>query len=149
MVARATVERLADSEPSRAVEVVIRDGLVTNGDSALLGAVLDNLLNNAWKFTRNTANARIELGAVEEAGRTVYFIRDNGAGFDMAYVSKLFGVFQRLHAQGDFEGTGVGLATVQRIVHRHGGHIWAEGKVDEGACFRFTLNDGVGPASAR
>jgi PAS domain S-box-containing protein len=144
-LARATAERLAESQPNRAVEVVVHDGLVADGDGALLRAVLDNLLNNAWKFTRHTANARIELGAVEEAGRTVYFIRDNGAGFDMAYVSKLFGVFQRLHAQSDFEGTGVGLATVQRIVHRHGGRIWAEGKVDEGACFRFTLNDGVGP----
>jgi PAS domain S-box-containing protein len=144
-LARATTERLAESQPNRAVEVVIPDGLVATGDGALLGAVLDNLLSNAWKFSRHTPKARIELGALEEAGRTVYFIRDNGAGFDMAYVSKLFGVFQRLHAQSDFEGTGIGLATVQRIVHRHGGHIWAEGKVDEGACFRFTLNDGGGP----
>ncbi len=144
-LARATTERLAASQPDRAVEVVIRDGLVVSGDSTLLSAVLDNLLNNAWKFTRHRPNARIELGAVEEAGRTVYFVRDNGAGFDMAYVSKLFGVFQRLHAQSDFEGTGVGLATVQRIVHRHGGHIWADGKVGEGACFRFTLHEDVGP----
>jgi light-regulated signal transduction histidine kinase (bacteriophytochrome) len=144
-LARAITERLAESQPDRAVEIVIHDGLVASGDGALLGAVLDNLLNNAWKFTRKTPNARIELGAVEEAGRTVYFVRDNGAGFDMAYVSKLFGTFQRLHAHSDFEGTGIGLATVQRIVHRHGGRIWADGKVGQGACFRFTLNDGVGP----
>jgi PAS domain S-box-containing protein len=138
-LARATLAHLQESQPNRAVEVVIHEGLVGTGDSALLGAVLENLLNNAWKFTRDTLRPRIEFGATFEAGRTVYFVRDNGAGFDMAYASKLFGVFQRLHGQNEFEGTGVGLATVQRIVHRHGGTIWAEAKVGEGACFRFTL----------
>jgi PAS domain S-box-containing protein len=143
---RATAERLKESQPERAVEFVIGDGFTEKGDSALLGAAIENLLSNAWKFTRNQPNARIEFGAIEEAGRTAYFVRDNGAGFDMAFVSKLFGVFQRLHAPSEFEGTGVGLATVQRIVHRHGGRVWAEGKVGEGACFHFTFGDGVQPA---
>jgi PAS domain S-box-containing protein len=138
-LARVTAGRLQEAQPNRAIEVVVSDGVVGTGDAALLGAVLENLLSNAWKFTRDTPNARVEFGAIEEAGRTVYFVRDNGAGFDMAYSSKLFGVFQRLHGQNEFEGTGVGLATVHRIVHRHGGTIWAEGKVGEGACFRFTL----------
>jgi PAS domain S-box-containing protein len=138
-LARAAVDQLRVSQPLRAVDVAIRDGVVGRGDAALLGAVLENLLGNAWKFTRDTPSPRIEFGAEQNAGRTVYFVRDNGAGFDMAYASKLFGVFQRLHGQNEFEGTGVGLATVQRIVHRHGGTIWAEGKVREGACFRFTL----------
>ena len=120
---------------------MIEGGLAEKGDSALLGAVIDNLLSNAWKFTRNQPNARIEFGSVAEAGRATYFVRDNGAGFDMAYASKLFGVFQRLHSAREFEGTGVGLATVARIMHRHGGRIWAEGKVGEGACFRFVFGD--------
>jgi PAS domain S-box-containing protein len=140
-LARATLDRLREAQPGRAVEVAIGDGIVATGDGALLGSVVENLLGNAWKFTRDTANARIEFGAREEAGRTVYFVRDNGVGFDMAHASKLFGVFQRLHGQNEFEGTGVGLATVERIVRRHGGTIWAEAKPGEGACFRFTLLD--------
>jgi PAS domain S-box-containing protein len=139
LLARQTAERLRESQPERAVEFVIGDGLREKGDSALLGAALENLLSNAWKFTRDRANARIEFGSEHADGQTIYFVRDNGAGFDMAFSSKLFGVFQRLHSDREFEGTGVGLATVQRIVHRHGGRIWAEGKVGEGACFRFTL----------
>src|SRR5262249_33496525 len=131
--------RLKKAEPDRAVEFVIDDGLHEEGDTALLGAVMDNLLGNAWKFTRKSRSARIEFGSADEGGQTVYFVNDNGAGFDMAYASKLFHVFQRLHSQDDFEGTGIGLATVQRIVNRHGGRIWAEGRVGEGACFRFTL----------
>jgi signal transduction histidine kinase len=138
-LARATFERLRASQPERAVEFVVRDGLETPGDRALLGAVLENLLGNAWKFTRDRKDARIELGAADKDGETVYFVRDNGVGFDMAYAAKLFGVFQRLHAPSEFEGTGIGLATVQRIVQRHGGRVWGEGKVGEGACFRFTL----------
>lgn len=138
-LARAALERLRESQPGRAVDVVVADGVIVRGDETLLGAVVENLLGNAWKFTRDIPHARIEFGAAEEAGRTVYFVRDNGAGFDMAYASKLFGVFQRLHRQNEFEGTGVGLATVQRIVRRHGGTIWADAKVGEGACFRFTL----------
>jgi light-regulated signal transduction histidine kinase (bacteriophytochrome) len=106
---------------------------------------MENLLGNAWKFTRNQAHPRIEFGATREAGQRAYFVRDNGAGFDMAFASKLFGVFERLHRASEFEGTGVGLATVQRILRRHGGRIWGEGKVGEGACFYFTLGDGSDP----
>jgi PAS domain S-box-containing protein len=142
-LARATAERLKESQPDRSVEFVIGDGLRGNGDSALLRAAIENLLNNAWKFTRNQPKARIEFGCVVEGAQPRYFVRDNGAGFDMAYASKLFGVFQRLHSSSEFEGTGVGLATVQRILHRHGGRVWAEGKVGEGACFHFTLGSGT------
>jgi PAS domain S-box-containing protein len=140
-LARAAATRLQESQPDRAVDFIVADGLTEQGDDALLGAVIGNLLGNAWKFTRDVPHPRIELGAIRDGGQTTYFVRDNGAGFDMAFASKLFKVFQRLHTQDEFEGTGVGLATVQRIVHRHGGRVWAEGKVGEGACFYFTLRE--------
>jgi light-regulated signal transduction histidine kinase (bacteriophytochrome) len=139
-LARATAARLKEFEPDRAVEFLIDDGLAEQGDSALLGAVIENLFSNAWKFTRNRSNARIEFGSTRDSGKTVYFVRDNGAGFNMASASRLFRVFQRLHSQEEFGGTGVGLATVHRIVQRHGGRIWAEGKVGEGASFHFTFH---------
>ncbi len=113
-LARATAARLTEAEPRRSVEFVIDDGLAEDGDGALLGAAIENVLGNAWKFTRNQLNARIEFGFEDEGGRGAYFVHDNGAGFDMAFVSKLFGVFQRLHSAREYEGTGVGLATVQR-----------------------------------
>jgi PAS domain S-box-containing protein len=144
-LARATAARLKEAQPERVVEFTIGEGLTEMGDSALLGAAIENLLSNAWKFTRNRPEARIEFGADEAAGQTAYFVRDNGAGFDMAFASKLFGVFQRLHAPREFEGTGIGLATVQRIVRRHGGRVWAEGKVGQGACFHFTIGDSEEP----
>jgi PAS domain S-box-containing protein len=144
-LARATVQRLKELEPDRAVEFLIDDGLAERGDSALLGAVIENLFSNAWKFTRNRSNARIEFGCTRESGKTIYFVRDNGAGFDMASASRLFRVFQRLHSQAEFAGTGVGLATVHRIVQRHGGRIWAEGKVGEGASFHFTFTTAQSP----
>jgi signal transduction histidine kinase len=138
-LALSTARALEESQPDRSVRFVIEGGLEEQGDPALMGAVMENLLGNAWKFTRNKAESLIEFGADRRDGTTLYFVRDNGAGFDMAFASKLFGVFQRLHSESEFEGTGVGLATVQRIVERHGGRIWAEGEVDKGACFHFTI----------
>jgi light-regulated signal transduction histidine kinase (bacteriophytochrome) len=103
--------------------------------------MLDNLLGNAWKFTSKTENAEIAFGMKQQGGETIYFVGDNGAGFDMAFEDKLFGAFQRLHSADEFEGAGIGLATVQRIVHRHGGRVWAEGAEGKGATFSFTLSD--------
>jgi PAS domain S-box-containing protein len=140
-IARDVVASFRASAPTREVEVVIEDGLLALGDAKLLRIALENLLGNAWKFTSKKVRARIELarepGSPSDAA--AFVVRDDGAGFDMAYAGKLFGAFQRLHGAKEFEGTGVGLATVQRIVHRHGGRIWAEGEVDVGAVFHFTL----------
>jgi light-regulated signal transduction histidine kinase (bacteriophytochrome) len=132
-----------DSGLTRQVEFQFEQGLSAEGDARLLRNVLDNLLGNAWKFTRKRPDARIEVGTSRQGDGPAFFVRDNGAGFDMAYASKLFGTFQRLHAAAEFEGHGIGLATVQRIVHRHGGRIWAEGQVGVGATFYFTLGGGV------
>jgi light-regulated signal transduction histidine kinase (bacteriophytochrome) len=138
-LARRVTETLRDADPAREVNLTIEDGLSAEGDARLLELVLQNLLGNAWKFTSKRQNTRIELGKRDEEGHPTYFVRDNGAGFDMNYARKLFGVFQRLHADSDFEGTGVGLAIVERIIARHGGKVWAEGEVDRGATFYFTL----------
>lgn len=139
-LARGIAAELQQFGPERQAEWVIQDGLAADGDPRLVRAVLENLLGNAWKFTAARAPARIEFGVWPGSdGRPTYFVRDNGAGFDMAYVDKLFGSFQRLHTQAEYGGTGIGLATVQRIIHRHGGRIWAEGAPDQGATFYFTL----------
>ncbi len=130
---------LRKSQPGREVEVVISEGMVDYGDERLLYVLLQNLLGNAWKFTGRVAKGRIEFGLVRIGGEAAYVVRDNGAGFDMAYADKLFKPFQRLHEASDFSGTGIGLATVQRIIHRHGGRVWAEGVKGEGAAFYFTL----------
>ena len=140
-LAQSVLARFQRNEPEREVEIVIADGCMVDADARLLGILLENLLGNAWKFTGKRPIARIEVGARQEDGRLVYFVRDNGAGFDMAYAEKLFGVFQRLHSDAEFEGTGIGLATVQRIVQRHGGQVWAEGDVGRGATVYFTLNE--------
>jgi two-component system, NtrC family, sensor kinase len=137
-IARSVAERFARAAPDRQVELHLLDQLVANCDSHLLTIVFENLIGNAWKFTGKRGDARIEIGATGQNPPT-YFVRDNGAGFDMSYASKLFGVFQRLHSAAEFEGTGIGLATVQRIIRRHGGRIWAEGEVGSGATFFFTL----------
>ena len=133
------LENLQKIEPEREVECVVANNLLATADPQLIRAVLENLLGNAWKFTRQQPNPRIEFGHGQYKGQAAYFVKDNGAGFDMNYVHKLFGTFQRLHAYTEFPGVGVGLATVHRIIQRHGGQIWAEGVVDEGAIFHFTL----------
>lgn len=158
-LARKAVASLRQAQPGRDVDVVIEEGLTAYGDMQLLSIVIENLLGNAWKFSGTAANARIEVGrlpigegeagdARDVAGQSqignrkseiVYFVRDNGAGFDTAYKDKLFGAFQRLHSAAEFEGTGIGLATVQRAILRHGGRVWAEGEVGKGATFYFTL----------
>ena len=140
-LARVASSRLRSSQPERSVEVLIEEGLKDEGDPRLLAIVFDNLIGNAWKFTTKRTHARIEFGSDVNRGQVAYFVRDNGAGFDMASASNLFGVFQRLHSVHEFEGTGVGLATVRRIVTRHGGHVWADGKIDHGAVFHFTLHE--------
>jgi PAS domain S-box-containing protein len=139
-LARRTQTELQEQNSGREVACVIENDLVVQGDQDLLSIVITNLLNNAWKFTRKQAQARIEFGVTTHEAQSAFFVRDNGAGFDMAYAEKLFGTFQRLHRASDYEGTGIGLATVERIIHRHGGRIWAEAAVNEGATFYFTLN---------
>lgn len=132
-------EYLCKSKGYDAASLTVQGKLETYGDPALLRIVLENLLDNAWKYSSKIPQPKIELGRLTQVGATVYFVRDNGAGFDMTYVNKLFGAFQRLHREEEFTGTGVGLATVKRIVHRHGGEVWAEGSLGRGAVFYFTL----------
>jgi PAS domain S-box-containing protein len=141
-LAQSAVEELRRLEPERRVAVTIAPLAPALADGTLIRQVLTNLIGNAWKFTRTRAEATIEIGCTPSAGELTYFVRDNGAGFEMEYANKLFGVFQRLHRAEEFEGTGVGLAIVQRIVQRHGGRVWAEGAVDHGATFYFTLPEG-------
>jgi light-regulated signal transduction histidine kinase (bacteriophytochrome) len=137
---RSALEQLAPALEGRQVELTVGDLPGCRGDPALLEQIFINLIGNAIKYTRGRVLARIEVAARPgEDGEPIYYVRDNGAGFDMQYVHKLFGVFQRLHRSEDYEGTGVGLAIVQRIVHRHGGRVWAEAEVDKGATFSFTL----------
>lgn len=138
---RAVLDELRAAHSRRAIDVRLGELPPCEGDPALLKQVWVNLLSNAFKYTANRAAAEVEIGMLQKDGANVYFVRDNGTGFDMRYASKLFGVFQRLHLQEDFPGTGVGLAIVQRIVHRHGGEIWAEAAVDRGATFYFTLKN--------
>lgn len=138
-VVRLGASRLAASDPQRSVEIIVQDDLSADADPQLVRVMIDNLLDNAWKFTSKARSARIEVGAAQINGARAFFVRDNGAGFDMALANKLFAPFQRLHAVREFAGTGIGLATAQRIIHRHGGRIWADGRVDHGATFYFTL----------
>jgi len=138
-MARSVVDELRQAEPARQVEIVIEEGLTATGDSPLLRAALENLLRNSWKYTSGHDSARIEFGRIQQNGKSPFFVRDDGAGFNPRYADRLFGAFQRLHTEAEFPGTGVGLATVQRIIHRHGGEIWAEGAVEKGATFYFTL----------
>ncbi|MBS1972372.1 MAG: CHASE3 domain-containing protein [Bdellovibrionales bacterium] len=139
VLAEQVISELRVAEPERRVEVVIEPQMKVRGDVDLIGALMQNLLANAWKFTSKRELAHIHVGSLVRNGQTVFFIRDDGAGFDMAYAEKLFGTFQRLHTEVEFKGTGVGLATVRRIAHLHGGEVWAEGAVHQGATFYFTL----------
>ncbi|WP_298267281.1 PAS domain-containing sensor histidine kinase [Geobacter sp.] len=144
-MAREIAAELAKADPARTVMFAIREGLTVHGDAGLLRVVMENLLGNAWKYTGRVAEATIEFGREERAGKVVYFVRDNGAGFDMAYAGKLFSAFQRLHGSDEFEGTGIGLATVRRIIGRHGGEVWADAAPERGATFSFTLPHGSAP----
>jgi PAS domain S-box-containing protein len=139
-LAGEVISELAKTDPDHKVAITVEPEMITYGDRNLLRIVLSNLLGNAWKFSSKAAEPKIEMGVTEQNNKNVYFIRDNGAGFDMNYADKLFKPFQRLHTASDFSGTGIGLSIVQRIVHRHGGRVWAEGKPGEGATFYFTLN---------
>jgi light-regulated signal transduction histidine kinase (bacteriophytochrome) len=141
-LAREICADLQQADGSRRVRCQIQPNLQTVGDRRLLGIVFTNLLNNAWKFTGQKSSPSVEVGRQDEGDEPVFFVRDNGAGFDMAYAAKLFGAFQRLHDASEFPGTGIGLATVQRIIHKHGGRIWAESQVGTGTTFYFTLNAG-------
>jgi len=136
---RAISDTLQQNNPDRTADVIIREGVFVNGDPGLLKIALENLMNNSWKFSSKEARPQVEFGTTVKEGKTVYFIRDNGVGFDMAYVDKLFGAFQRLHTSFEFPGTGIGLATIQRVINRHGGQVWAEAVVGKGATFYFTL----------
>ena len=140
-LARAVADELQKTEPERRVEFVIEPGLTANADTGLIRAVLENLIGNAWKFSGKQAAAKIEFGRTTRESASIFYVRDDGVGFNMDYADKLFGAFQRLHSPAEFSGTGIGLATVQRIIHRHGGRVWAEGKPNQGATFYFTLSE--------
>jgi light-regulated signal transduction histidine kinase (bacteriophytochrome) len=138
-VAHRIASWLRAAAPERDAEIVIDEGVRAHGDPTLLAVIVDNLMSNAWKFTSRRAGATIRFGCDERDGKPVYFVRDNGVGFDMAAAKNLFMPFQRLHSREEFEGTGIGLATVQRVVHRHDGKVWAESAIGNGATFYFTL----------
>jgi signal transduction histidine kinase len=141
-IAREIMTDLQAVTPERRSELIVPNGIMAMGDPQLLRIALENLLSNAWKFTAKRRQARIEVGTMHKPdGQIVYFVQDNGVGFEMSQAGKLFGAFQRLHGDADFPGTGVGLATVQRIIHKHGGQVWAEAVKDQGATFFFTLAD--------
>ncbi|WP_318258234.1 ATP-binding protein [Geobacter anodireducens] len=139
-LAREILDELNTAEPERRVSVTLPDRLECCADPDLIRSALRNLLENAWKYTARNPDAAIEFGVTQDAGTPVYYVKDNGAGFDMRYAGKLFEPFQRLHGEGWFGGTGVGLATVDRIIRRHGGRIWAEAELEKGAIFYFTLS---------
>jgi light-regulated signal transduction histidine kinase (bacteriophytochrome) len=138
-LAREVAEEIKANHPDQAVEIAIAPGMTASADKRLVQILLANLLSNAWKFTRPKASKKVDVGTEIVDGEARFFVQDNGVGFDMIYAHRLFGAFQRLHSQNEFPGVGIGLATVRRIVNRHGGRIWAEGAVGEGATFYFVL----------
>ena len=146
-LAATVVESIATAQPERRVAVSIQSGLIANGDAGLMRVVLDNLISNAWKFTANSSAPSIEVGAKQDEGTTVYYVRDNGVGFDMKFSHKLFAPFQRLHHRDEFEGTGIGLATVRKIIWRHGGRTWLDSKVNAGTTVFFTIGETGAPDS--
>ena len=143
-LAKAVFGEIKTFAQGRTLELTIESSPLAYGDPSMIRQVLVNLLSNAIKYTKARDPAKIEMGGRAENGENIYYVKDNGAGFDMAQYDKLFAAFQRLHSSAEFEGTGVGLATVKRIIHRHGGRVWAEGKVDEGATFYFSLLSKIG-----
>jgi light-regulated signal transduction histidine kinase (bacteriophytochrome) len=140
-MAQAVAASLQGERSGRSVEWAIEGGMTITADAELMRILMQNLLQNAWKFTGKTEKAAIRVGTLERDGRKVCFVADNGVGFDMAYADRLFGAFQRLHHTEDFPGTGIGLAIVQRVIHRHNGEIWAQAKEGQGATFFFTIGD--------
>jgi len=138
-LAAGIAARLKQNHPERSAEIVVADGLIAHGDERLLTVVLENLFANAWKFSEKTPHSVIEFGAELKSDAIVYFVKDNGAGFDMTYADKLFNPFQRLHTTSEFAGTGIGLATVKRIINRHGGRVWIESEVNKGTTVYFSL----------
>ena len=138
-LAKAVFEECGAQAPGRTLQFNLQPVPPAHGDPAMLRQVLMNLIANAIKYTRRKDRAEIEIGGCAEGEENLYYVKDNGVGFDMKYVHKLFGVFQRLHSEAEFEGTGVGLALVQRVIHRHGGRVWAEARLNEGSTFHFTL----------
>ena len=140
-IARKVLAELRERDPQRKVTSRVSEGLVVQGDPRLLTVMLENLLRNGWKFTSKLPVATIEVGRVENVEEAIFFVRDDGAGFNMDSAQRLFAPFQRLHAESEFDGTGIGLATVQRVVARHGGRVWAEAAIGKGATFFFTLGD--------
>jgi light-regulated signal transduction histidine kinase (bacteriophytochrome) len=138
-LAQEILDVLRAAEPERKIETAITPGIIVKGDRRLLQVALENLLSNAWKFTSKQPRARIAFGQTQVDEKQAFFVQDNGVGFDMAYADQLFGAFQRLHRTTEFPGTGIGLATVQRVIHRHGGRVWAEAAPGEGATFYFML----------
>jgi len=147
-LAASVAAALAESHPGRKVMVEVEPGMRANGDPGLVQPILENLLGNAWKFTSRTDQARIEVGRERRDGEFAYFVRDNGAGFSMAYADKLFTAFQRLHRPDEYEGSGIGLSIVQRAIGRHGGSVWAESEEGRGATFWFTLGKPSGAKAA-
>jgi len=141
-IARGVADEISRRAGDRAVTFAIAPDLIAEADAQLVRVLLDNLVGNAWKFSAKTEGARIEIGSTVKDKETVFFVRDNGAGFDMQYADKLFAPFQRLHSDAEFAGTGIGLATVRRVVDRHGGRVWAEGEIGRGATISFTLAPG-------
>jgi light-regulated signal transduction histidine kinase (bacteriophytochrome) len=138
-LAASVVAELREGDPVRSVEISMENGLIASADQSLTEIVLSNLIGNAWKFTSKTAKARIELGTIEKDGKTVYYVKDNGAGFNPQYAATMFQPFRRLHSGEEFEGTGIGLAIVERIIRKHDGKVWAEGEVGKGATVYFNL----------